>query len=134
LQFSALGCRKLQKRLGVFQMLAHTLSLGISRQCFVPAPYHGLSALLGLGSRVFVAQARIFILGSYQMANGTVKWFNDSKGFGFISPSEGGEDLFAHFSAIQGNGFKTLAENQKVTFDVVNGPKGKQAANIRPAE
>jgi CspA family cold shock protein len=93
-----------------------------------------LSALLGLGSRVFVAQARIFILGSYQMANGTVKWFNDSKGFGFISPSEGGEDLFAHFSAIQGNGFKTLAENQKVTFDVVNGPKGKQAANIRPAE
>jgi CspA family cold shock protein len=108
--------------------------LGISRQCFVPAPYHGLSALLGLGSRVFVAQARIFILGSYQMANGTVKWFNDSKGFGFISPSEGGEDLFAHFSAIQGNGFKTLAENQKVTFDVVNGPKGKQAANIRAAE
>ncbi len=68
------------------------------------------------------------------MANGTVKWFNDSKGLGFISPFEGGEDLFAHFSAIQGNGFKTLAENQKVTFDVVNGPKGKQAANIRPAE
>lgn len=68
------------------------------------------------------------------MATGTVKWFNDSKGFGFISPSEGGEDLFAHFSAIQGNGFKTLAENQKVTFDVVTGPKGKQAANIRPAE
>ena len=68
------------------------------------------------------------------MATGTVKWFNDSKGFGFISPSEGGEDLFANFSAIQGNGFKTLAENQKVTFDIVVGPKGKQAANIRPAE
>ena len=68
------------------------------------------------------------------MATGTVKWFNDAKGFGFISPSEGGEDLFAHFSAIQGNGFKTLAENQKVTFDIVTGPKGKQAANINKAD
>ncbi|MFV5215991.1 cold-shock protein [Azonexus caeni] len=64
------------------------------------------------------------------MATGTVKWFNDSKGFGFITPEGGGEDLFAHFSAIQGNGFKTLAENQRVSFDIVTGPKGKQAANI----
>ena len=64
------------------------------------------------------------------MATGTVKWFNDSKGFGFISPDGGGEDLFAHFSAIQGGGFKSLAENQKVSFDLVDGPKGKQAANI----
>ncbi|SFN92531.1 cold shock protein (beta-ribbon, CspA family) [Formivibrio citricus] len=68
------------------------------------------------------------------MANGTVKWFNDSKGFGFITPDEGGDDLFAHFSAIQSNGFKTLAENQRVTFDVTTGPKGKQASNIRIAE
>lgn len=68
------------------------------------------------------------------MANGTVKWFNDSKGFGFITPDEGGGDLFAHFSAIQSNGFKSLAENQRVTFDVTNGPKGKQASNIRVAE
>ena len=67
------------------------------------------------------------------MASGTVKWFNDAKGFGFITPSDGGDDLFAHFSAIQGGGFKSLAENQAVTFDVVNGPKGKQAANIQPA-
>ena len=66
------------------------------------------------------------------MAIGTVKWFNDSKGFGFITPDDGSEDLFAHFSAIQGNGFKSLQENQKVTFDIVAGPKGKQAANIRP--
>jgi CspA family cold shock protein len=66
------------------------------------------------------------------MATGTVKWFNDAKGFGFITPSDGSEDLFAHFSAIQGNGFKSLQENQKVTFDIVAGPKGKQAANIRP--
>jgi len=67
------------------------------------------------------------------MATGIVKWFNDSKGFGFIQPDDGGEDLFAHFSAIQSNGFKSLREAQQVTFDVTTGPKGKQAANIRPA-
>ena len=66
------------------------------------------------------------------MANGTVKWFNDSKGFGFITPDEGGEDLFAHFSAIQSQGFKSLQENQRVSFDVTSGPKGKQASNIQP--
>jgi CspA family cold shock protein len=65
------------------------------------------------------------------MSTGTVKWFNEAKGFGFISPDGGGEDLFAHFSAIQGQGFKTLRETQKVSFDVTTGPKGKQAANIR---
>lgn len=67
------------------------------------------------------------------MATGTVKWFNDSKGFGFITPDGGGEDLFAHFSAIKSNGFKTLAEGQRVSFDVSTGPKGKQASNIQPA-
>jgi CspA family cold shock protein len=66
------------------------------------------------------------------MAIGTVKWFNDSKGFGFITPDGGGEDLFAHFSAIQGQGFKTIKEGQRVSFDVTTGPKGKQASNIRP--
>ncbi|MBI5836953.1 MAG: cold-shock protein [Candidatus Eisenbacteria bacterium] len=64
-------------------------------------------------------------------ANGTVKWFNEVKGFGFIS-QEGGEDLFVHYSAIQGNGFKTLKEGQPVEFDVVQGPKGLQAANVNP--
>ena len=68
------------------------------------------------------------------MATGTVKWFNESKGFGFITPDQGGEDLFAHFSAIQSKGFKTLREAQKVTFDVTTGPKGKQATNIRPLD
>ena len=65
------------------------------------------------------------------MATGIVKWFNDSKGFGFITPDEGGEDLFAHFSAIQSAGFKTLKENQRVYFEVTTGPKGKQASNIQ---
>jgi CspA family cold shock protein len=68
------------------------------------------------------------------MATGTVKWFNDSKGFGFITPESGGDDLFAHFSAIQGSGFKTLTEGQRVSFDVTAGQKGQQASNIRPAE
>ena len=65
------------------------------------------------------------------MAIGTVKWFNSSKGFGFIAPDGGGEDVFAHFSAIQAQNFKTLAENQKVSFDITSGPKGERAANIR---
>lgn len=63
------------------------------------------------------------------MAEGTVKWFNDSKGFGFIE-QEGGPDVFVHFSAISGEGFKSLAEGQRVSFDVTDGPKGPQAANV----
>lgn len=66
------------------------------------------------------------------MATGTVKWFNDAKGYGFITPDEGGDDLFAYFSEVRTEGFKTLAENQKVSFEVKEGPKGKQAANIQP--
>ena len=68
------------------------------------------------------------------MATGTVKWFNDAKGYGFITPDDGSEDLFAHFSAIQMGGFKTLKEGQKVSFDITAGNKGKQqASNIQAA-
>ena len=66
------------------------------------------------------------------MATGTVKWSNSEKGFGFIAPDDGTDDLFAHFSAITGSGYKELRENQKVEFDAERGPKGMQAANIRP--
>jgi len=66
------------------------------------------------------------------MAQGTVKWFNDAKGFGFIKPDDGGADLFAHFSEIQGNGFKSLKEAQRVEFIVKQGQKGPQASQIRP--
>jgi len=66
------------------------------------------------------------------MATGIVKWFNESKGFGFITPDEGGEDLFAHFSEIQGDGYKSLKEKQRVAFEVTRGPKGLKAAAIKP--
>ena len=64
------------------------------------------------------------------MTSGTVKWFNESKGFGFITPDEGGKDVFVHFSAIQAEGFKVLAEGQAVNFNVEDGPKGPQATNV----
>lgn len=66
------------------------------------------------------------------MATGIVKWFNSEKGYGFIAPEDGSADVFAHYSAIQSQGFRTLEENQRVEFDVTQGPKGPQAENIRP--
>jgi CspA family cold shock protein len=65
------------------------------------------------------------------MATGTVKWFNESKGFGFITPDDGSKDVFVHFSAIASEGFRTLNEGQQVSFDVEDGPKGPQAANVK---
>jgi CspA family cold shock protein len=66
------------------------------------------------------------------MATGTVKWFNAEKGYGFIAPDDGSQDVFAHYSAIQSNGYRSLDEGQKVEFDTAQGPKGLQAENIRP--
>ncbi len=68
------------------------------------------------------------------MATGTVKWFNDSKGFGFIAPSDGSPDVFVHFSVIEGGGFKTLNEGQEVTYEVEQGPKGPQALKVQTSE
>ena len=70
------------------------------------------------------------VVKEFKVARGTVKWFNEAKGFGFIS-QENGEDVFVHFSAIQGEGFKTLAEGEALEFDVTRGPKGLQASNVR---
>ena len=67
------------------------------------------------------------------MSFGTVKWFNDAKGFGFIAPEDGTPDVFVHFSAIAAKGFRSLQEGQRVSFDVVQGPKGSQASNVEPA-
>ncbi|OJV81160.1 MAG: cold-shock protein [Cellulomonas sp. 73-92] len=67
------------------------------------------------------------------MASGTVKWFNAEKGFGFIATDEGGPDVFVHYSAITASGYRSLEENQRVNFDVTQGPKGPQAANVTPA-
>ena len=86
-----------------------------------------------LARKLATALALLLLSGAAFAETGTVKWFNDSKGYGFITVDGTNEDLFAHFSAINMSGFKTLKEGQKVQFDVKTGPKGRQAANIRKA-
>jgi CspA family cold shock protein len=94
-----------------------------------------LVELLGVPHRAGVLPREHFFFikdSTMTTQTGTVKWFNESKGYGFISPDGGGKDLFAHFREIQGNGFKTLTENQRVQFSVTQGAKGDQASNITP--
>ena len=83
------------------------------------------------GNAVTRVRDRIAPKGNKHMAQGTVKWFNAEKGFGFIAQDDGGADVFVHFSAITGDGYKSLDENQRVEYDVTQGPKGPQAANVR---
>jgi CspA family cold shock protein len=82
--------------------------------------------------RPLLVEQYLYFFSRTIMDTGIVKWFNDSKGFGFITPDSGGDDLFAHFSEISGDGFKSLAENQRVSFETKRGPKGLQAASIKP--
>jgi cold shock protein len=90
---------------------------------------------LGVSPASVVGPPRWRFLAPYEeyssMAQGTVKWFNAEKGFGFIAQEDGGDDVFVHYSAIQSQGYKSLDENQKVEFDVTQGPKGPQAENVR---
>jgi CspA family cold shock protein len=99
-------------------------------------PARQVESLFGDLVRAFALRGHVLAFHRHfrriHMATGTVKWFNEGKGFGFIAPDDGSKDLFAHFSEIKGSGFKTLTENQKVEFEVTQGQKGLQASNIRP--
>jgi CspA family cold shock protein len=88
--------------------------------------------MFGCLHRVGIRRAELEMEVNMTTQTGTVKWFNEGKGFGFIAPDDGSKDLFAHFSEIQGSGFKTLAESQRVEFEVTQGQKGPQASKINP--
>jgi CspA family cold shock protein len=117
----------------IFQPIAFPQNIGYTRRdCssdegFKPASSASQNAFMTAVDTILSATP-----GTHIMATGTVKWFNESKGFGFIAQDNGGDDVFVHFSAIQAQGFKTLTEGQKVTFDLQQGPKGPQAANVAP--
>jgi len=110
----------------LFQVLKHDLSSSLAGAESPYFPVLEIETSAGLTDRIFFCIEEL-----EDMPTGTVKWFNDAKGYGFITPDGGGEDLFAHFSAINMPGFKSLKEGQKVSFEVTQGPKGKQASNIQ---
>jgi CspA family cold shock protein len=123
---TALKCRRIKAIAGFWssdQSVGYDRSTGTSQAVL----------LFSSRSRIRATPTFSIIQEDKDMATGTVKWFNDAKGFGFITPDDGGKDLFAHFSAIQDAGFKSLKEGQKVSYDKTTGPKGDQASNIRPA-
>ena len=98
-----------------------------ARICFSSRELYLVAAFLFLQVRTSTISKKKAV---NNMVQGTIKWFSDQKGYGFVTPDGGAKDVFVHFSALQGEGFKSLAEGQKVSFDIVSGPKGEQAANV----
>ena len=102
--------------------------LSIRMRSIYPSAHRLAWALAGVDIAAgFISKER-----QYMSTQGTVKWFNSEKGYGFISPDEGGSDVFAHYTAIEASGYRSLEENQRVEFEIAQGPKGLQAENIRP--
>jgi len=106
--------------------------LALAQAGFLRTPYGSLSESSLRHLHAIIIKIKLSFEDFNIMNTGTVKWFNESKGFGFISPADGGEDVFVHFNAIVGDGFKTLTEGQAVSYQVETGPKGLQAAQVQP--
>ena len=122
-----------KKHLTTIKKLSNNEILGVCIEVLRVKHYFCIFCVIDKLKTNFLGYAPLYDVRMYEMALGTVKWFNDSKGFGFITPDDGGDDLFAHFSAIVEAGYKSLKEGQRVSFEVTEGAKGKQASNIQKA-